>query len=124
MKFTEEHSTGSNVIHSYSSDAITINGQSFTSSLVVGNQHLNVDWPVQHISDLTSKLLMELLEHQPEVILIGTGNQLIFPEPSIYIDIVNQGVGIEFMDSGAACRTYNILMSEDRRVIAGIIFRA
>ena len=73
---------------------------------------------------LDASACRQILEHQPEVILIGTGNQLIFPEPSIYIDIVNQGVGIEFMDSGAACRTYNILMSEDRRVIAGIIFRA
>ena len=85
---------------------------------------LNADWRVNHIDEMSHADWQKIIAHKPEVILIGTGNSLIFPHPSSYAPAIEQGIGVEFMDSGAACRTYNILLSEDRNVIAGIIIQA
>lgn len=121
MKFTEEPIPDSNVIHGYRQDSVDINGRTYRDSLVVSPTQLIDNWPVNSIDDLSSELLQQLLELQPEVILIGTGSKIAFLHPGIYAPIVSQGVGIEFMDSGAVCRTYNILLAEDRRVVAAII---
>ena len=121
MKFSEEINEGSNVIHSYQEREITINGHSFYQSLIISQHQLLTDWPINEISQLSQDHLMSFLDYSPEVILIGTGDRLIFPHPETYSPITNKGIGVEFMDTGAACRTYNILMSENRRVIAGMI---
>ena len=121
MKLSEDYSSGSNIIRGYNRSGIDINGLMYSSSLVVGNHHLMTNWPVKQIEELQQEHLLAILETQPEVILIGTGKQLQFPHPELYAEVINQGMGIEFMDSGAACRTYNILLSENRRVTAGII---
>jgi len=121
MKFSEDNSAGSHIIRAYDTHSIDINGRIFRQSLVVSRQHLVTDWPVRSIDELNETTLAALLVIQPEVILIGTGLKLQFPHPQHYASLLNQGIGVEFMDSGAACRTYNILLGEDRQVIAGII---
>ncbi|MDH5485298.1 MAG: Mth938-like domain-containing protein [Gammaproteobacteria bacterium] len=121
MKLSEDYAQGVNVIDGYDEHGITINGQAYHHSLIVSNHQLEANWLLNDISELTSNDLEPLLAGSPEVILMGTGQALVFPHPSIYANIINQGIGIEFMDSAAACRTYNILVSEDRRVCAGII---
>ena len=121
MKFSEDYATGVNVIRAYDDTSISINSNTFTQSLAVSSNSLIEHWPVKHINDLNSEALKLLLELQPEVIVIGTGNKLEFPSPQTYSSVISQGIGIEFMDSGAACRTYNILISENRKVVAGII---
>jgi uncharacterized protein len=63
----------------------------------------------------------QILALKPELIIIGTGNKLVFPAVELYSSIIQHGIGVDFMDTGAACRTYNILMSEDRDVVAGLI---
>ncbi len=121
MKFSEDYNPSANVINAYSDTEIIINRRPFTQSLIVSNFALIEDWPLQHIDELGPELLQPMLELQPEVILIGTGQNIQFPHPGTYASVINQGIGIEFMDSGAACRTYNILLSEERRVVAGIV---
>ena len=121
MKLSEDNTAGSHIIRAYDAQSIDINGTQFKHSLVVARQHLLPNWPVNSIADLNPATLAELLVIEPEVILIGTGARLQFPAPAVYASLLNQGIGVEFMDSGAACRTYNILLGEDRRVVAGII---
>lgn len=121
MKFSEDKSAGSHIIRAYDAQSININGLILRNSLVVSKQHLLQDWPVKSVKDLNESTLAALMVIQPEVILIGTGQVLQFPHPECYASLLNQGIGVEFMDSGAACRTYNILLGEERRVIAGII---
>ena len=121
MKFSEEQVPGHYVIQSYQQEGVNINGKLYRDSLVVSQTSLDSQWPVQSIDDLDTEILQQLLSHEPEVILVGTGQRLRFPHPRIYAPVVSQGVGIEFMDSGAVCRTYNILLAEDRRVVAAII---
>ena len=58
---------------------------------------------------------------KPEILLLGTGAQLRFPHPRLYRQLIAAGIGMECMDTAAACRTYNILMGEDRKVVAGIL---
>ena len=121
MKFSEEDSADSHIIQSYNNNAIMIGGRIFNSSFIVSRSTLIENWPLSEISQLESAHLQPILDMKPEVILIGTGLKLIFPAPNSYSSVINQGVGIEFMDSGAACRTYNVLASEKRNVIAAII---
>lgn len=121
MKFSEDTHAGNYAIQAYHEDAISINGRRFEQSLVVAPQHLQPEWPVDSMEQLSAEQLQKLVDLQPEVIIIGTGKQIRFPHPEVYAHVVQQGVGIEFMDSGAACRTYNVLLSEDRAVVAAII---
>ncbi|MCW8854464.1 MAG: Mth938-like domain-containing protein [Gammaproteobacteria bacterium] len=121
MKFSEDFNSGSQVIDRYDDNSITINEKMFTQSLIVSNFQIIENWPVSEINDLSNQSLQAILELQPEVIIIGTGKQILFPRPENYSSIINMGIGIEFMNTGAACRTYNVLLSEDRKVAAGII---
>jgi len=121
MKFSEDYAIGTNVIRAFTETTIDVNNMSYSRSLVVGNNLLLDDWGISHIEEMTQENWLTLLKHKPEVILIGTGTSLVFPHPSSYACAIAAGVGVEFMDSAAACRTYNVLVSEDRSVIAGII---
>ena len=121
MKFSEDVNFGSQVINRYDDNSITVNKKIFTHSLIVSNFQLVENWPVNEINELSNQSLQSIIELQPEVIIIGTGKQILFPRTENYSSIINMGIGIEFMNTGAACRTYNILLSEDRKVAAGII---
>ena len=121
MKLSEEYTTGTYIIRSYADNKVEVNNESYEQSLVISNNRLITDWGIEAIDQLTHAHWQALIERKPEVILMGTGAKLVFPHPSTYAPAIEQGIGVEFMDSGAACRTYNILLSEDRFVIAGII---
>lgn len=121
MKLSEDYTDGSYVIRAYTSSVITVNNRDYQSSLLLSNRTLLPDWPVQQVEDITPQHWQQILELKPQVIIIGTGERIQFPHPSTYATVIEQGIGVEFMDSMAACRTYNILLSEDRSVVAGII---
>lgn len=121
MKLSEDYTYGTNVIRAYSDGQVEINNASYNRSLIVGNTLLIQDWEITHIDQLQHEHWQQLIKLNPEVILIGTGERIIFPHPSTYAPAIESGIGVEFMDTGAACRTYNILLSEDRAVLAGII---
>ena len=123
MKFNEEHPSGSHIIRAYTDNRIEINNAFYESSLMIGKNLLDTQWGIEHIDQMSHKDWQKLINHKPEVILIGTGPTLIFPHPSSYAPTIEQGIGVEFMDSAAACRTYNVLLSENRFVIAGIILQ-
>ena len=121
MKFAQDNQDEGYVITSYDSDTISINGKTFDQSLVIASNQLRENWDVSNIALLSPEHIDLVLDFSPELILIGTGNQLIFPAIEIYSGIIERGIGVDFMDTGAACRTYNILMSEGRDVVAGLI---
>ena len=94
----------------------TING-----SFIVSPRHLLRDWPPTNIDNLLAQHLEAIIELQPELVLLGTGPQLKFPDQQILAGLHRQRIGVEIMDTAAACRTYNILMAEGRFVVAGMI---
>lgn len=121
MKFAQDIHNEGYVVTSYDSSSISINGKTFSTSLIVTATQLQENWDIATVESLQHSHIDQLLSFNPELIIIGTGNSLVFPDMEVYAAIINHGIGIDFMDTAAACRTYNILMSESRNVVAGLI---
>ncbi len=107
----------------YQQDSVSINEQEFTDSLVVSATTLHHPWPVSTLDDLNEETLAPIFELNPDVVLLGTGNQQRFPEAVIMGRFGKLGIGLEVMDNGALCRTFNILIAEQRSVVGAIILR-
>lgn len=97
--------------------------QKISQSVVVLPSQLQ-EWPPASFVELEKSHFQSLLELKPEVVVVGTGERLRFPAPYLVEPLVRHQVGVEFMDTAAACRTYNILVGEGRRVIAALIMIA
>jgi uncharacterized protein len=121
MKFAQDSQDDGYVITAYDDNSVSINGKTFSQSLVISTNRLHENWDIASIALITEKHINQVLTFEPELILIGTGNKLVFPPVEVYSGIIEHGIGVDFMDTGAACRTYNILMSEGRNVVAGLI---
>lgn len=110
-------------IRGFKPGLIQINNQQFTSSIVVSPSQLIQNWPPQTINDLSYAHLTQTIILQPNILIIGTGATLQFPALETYGELLNQGIGVEIMDTAAACRTYNALTAENRKVVAALILR-
>jgi uncharacterized protein len=106
----------------YADDHVMVNKERFESSIVVRAEEVRCDWHVSTFDELSESHFEYFLALQPEVLLLGTGMQQRFPHPRLYRALTNAGIGVECMNTPAACRTYNILVAEDRKVIAAILF--
>lgn len=122
MKLHLSRGNGQYLFNGYESDRVLINHQPYTKSLIISPNTLLTDWDVENFEALTESHFERFLELDPEVVLLGTGATLRFPHPGLFRSLTQKQIGIEFMDSHAAARTYNILMAEDRRVVCGILF--
>ena len=121
MKFAQDSQDEGYVITAYDDDSVSINGKAFRQSFIIAARQLEENWGITAIELLQTDHIDKVLSFKPELIIIGTGNRLVFPAVEAYSAIIQQGIGVDFMDTGAACRTYNILMSEGRDVVAGLI---
>jgi uncharacterized protein len=123
MKFTLEASPNANLIRSYSAEEIRVGEHSIRSSCIIMADALITDWPPASLDDLTASHLEPILELRPELVLLGTGARQRFAPTAIRAAFVARSIGIESMDLGAACRTFNILVQEDRRVAAALFLK-
>jgi uncharacterized protein len=105
----------------YGTGYLAVNGIRYEHPLIVTPDAAPQPWPVTTVADLTAESAGLLLADAPEIIIIGTGSTQIFPEPARLRLLIEARVGLEVMNSPAACRTYNILMGEGRRVLAAIL---
>jgi len=121
MKFSEDKIDRGYHVTGYEKGAILVNGSAKTTSFIISLEELIDNWAPAHIDDLRTQHMQPLLELQPELVLIGTGEALKFPAIEHYACLIQHNIGVEIMDSAAACRTYNILLGEGRKVVAGII---
>ena len=110
-----------NLIRTYEAGLIIVNQDSFTRSLIVLPGQVVADWPPQTFEELAPTHLGDLVPLQPELVILGTGRRQRFPRAELLAPLVKAGIGWEVMDTGAACRTYNILMSEGRNVAAALL---
>jgi len=117
----ETMDANSNIIRACKPGEIQIKATIYTQSLVVAANALREDWPLSDIAALEESHIELILEQEPELILLGTGNRLVFPSPENLRCLIESGIGYEIMDTAAACRTYNVLVAEDRHVVAGLI---
>lgn len=111
-------------ISGYGPDWIALNGEKFTTSLVVGSRGQRFAWDCSHFDALGPQHFARLAELQPELVLFGSGQQLRFPRPAWLQALVAQRIGVETMDTAAACRTYNILAGEGRHVVAALLLES
>ena len=121
MKIHLESGMGHNLIHAYAPGRITINEEVYTTSLIVTPRQIVTEWPPISFADLSAGHFEIIAPLQPEVVILGTGARLQFPAPSLTRSLVEAGIGLEVMDTGAACRTFNFLMSDGRRVAAALL---
>lgn len=121
MELTE-HTTGNyHVIREIREGMVRIDRENYTSSLILGARYLETDWPVAGLNDLDESTLAPLLAPEPELVIIGVGERQQILDPSVQIEFVKRGIGVECMTLSAAARTFNVLMSENRRALAALI---
>ncbi len=134
MKFTQENAAGHYRVRSYDDHEVVVewggldadgktqlNFQSLSGSFLISADGLvSEDLPAS-VEGMEVSHLQPLLDQQIEVILLGTGAQMVFPDAKLIAWLSQAGIGLEVMSTAAACRTYNLLMLEDRRVAAMIL---
>ena len=106
----------------HGADYVMVNGERYNQSIVVMAEMVHGDWVVTDFDSLNAAHFDYFVALKPDVLLLGTGARQRFPHPRLYRSLTDAGIGVECMDTPAACRTYNILVAEDRRVIAAILF--
>ncbi|MBL8508088.1 Mth938-like domain-containing protein [Chitinimonas sp. JJ19] len=121
MKLHADKPTHLNVFTGYGADFVSVNEQRRSGSLVVSPTSVD-PWRPASFAELTEADFEALLAFQPEVVLLGTGSRLQFPHPRLSRALMQAQVGVDAMDISALCRTFNILVAEDRRVIAAVLF--
>ncbi len=118
MKFSEELTNATYRITGYGEGWVRVNDQQLDKNFLLTPNYLKVEWSATSLKTLTLEQLEELLVLEAEVIIIGSGSKQELPPAVIYKHLVKHGVGFEIMRTDAACRTYNVLLSEARRVAA------
>lgn len=104
----------------YGEDFVRVNADQHQGSVLVTSTDV-VPWRPQSFDDLQPADFAAVLALKPEVILLGTGKTIRFPHPRLYSELAAAHIGLDVMDTGALCRTFNILTAEDRKVVALIV---
>ena len=121
LKLHLERAAGEFRILGYKSGGIVVNERTYLEAVVVSPEDAPAPWSVRSVSKMTTSDLGPLLAREPEVILIGTGRRQVFPDMRLLTSMYERSIGLEVMDTAAACRTFNIVANEGRRVVAGLI---
>jgi uncharacterized protein len=121
MKLHLTQSEGNQLITAYERGVVSINHQRYQHSVIVLPTEVNTGWQVTKFDDLSADDFTLIINYRPEVVLLGTGETHRFIHPKLTVTLTEQGIPVECMTTDAACRTYNILMSEGRKVLAALI---
>lgn len=121
MKMALDGAVGVNLIRTYEPGRVQIRDRYFSRSLIVLPDELLTDWQPRSADQLRSTDLKPIWEKQPEIVILGTGETQIFPDPATFVTLMDLGIGFEIMGNAAACRTYNILLAEERRCALALI---
>lgn len=108
-------------ITGYGPGWVGVGTEKITRSVVIGSRGERIDWPGERFEDLGAEHFQALAELGPEVVIFGSGQKIRFPQASWLKPLMGKGIGIETMDTAAACRTYNVLAQEGRHVAAALL---
>ena len=120
MKLHASRPSGVNTITGYGEGYVMVNGERRESSVIVLPDRIE-EWAVKRFDDLSTEDFSFLKSLQAEIVLLGTGPKQRFPHPRLTAELAKAGIGLEVMDLQAACRTYNILVAEERKVAAALL---
>lgn len=121
MKLHSTTPTGLLAVTAYDAEGIAVDGRRLSRSFILTPQRLIEDWPPVSLETLCAADMEVLATLDCPIVLLGTGLRQRFPAPALLRPLLARRIGIEVMDSFAACRTYNILMAEGREVAAALI---
>ena len=122
MKLHTTNNANLNLFTAYGSDYVAVNQEKHSKNLIVLPESMLPDWTSSSVATLTEADMEILTGLGTEIILLGTGQQLRFPPPELMQPFMQIRKGLEVMDLSAACRTYNILLDEGRKVAAALLF--
>jgi uncharacterized protein len=122
VKFQPDFLDGVNTIVRHDEGGVWVGAQAHEGSVVVPWAGAVRAWPPRGFDELTQAHFDSLLPDKPELVIFGSGSRLRFPRPALLRTLIEQRVGVETMDTAAACRTYNVLVSEGRNVVAALLF--
>jgi uncharacterized protein len=122
MKLHESGNSGLNLFTGYDDEFLAVNHQKYQKNLIVMPRQLLTDWTSATPTTLTEADFSRLIGLGCEIVLLGTGKRQQFPDRERMRQFARAGIGLEVMDAGAACRTYNILASEGRNIAAAMLF--
>ena len=120
MKLSADPQRGQNLITGYTAGEVKLAERTLVTSAIVMADRI-VDWTVAGVDTLNEAALDAILDLEPELVLLATGERQQFPAPALLAYLPGRGVGLEVMHTGAACRTYNVLVAEDRRVALALV---
>ncbi|MEM9682026.1 MAG: Mth938-like domain-containing protein [Pseudomonadota bacterium] len=122
MEITPNIPQDRQVIESYGEGRFRISGAPYTGSVLVFPDR-TIAWPVSRMEDISVGALSGVLDAEPrvEILLVGCGERLVPLSEDLRGPLREKGIGCDAMDTGAACRTFNILLAESRRVAAALI---
>ena len=118
MRFTQDSSSAANLVRSYGDGELRINDEVYRSAVIVSASAVRAAPDICGMEDIARLDASRILEFAPELVLLGTGQRQIFPAAQLRTQFLSAGIGFEVMDTGAACRTFNVLVAEQRRVVA------
>jgi uncharacterized protein len=118
MRFTQDLRSARNLIRSYAPGEIKINDETFHHALIVGPSSIAPGPAINDACELAAAHTGDIVALAPELVILGTGVRQVFPAAEFGAQFLRAGIGFEVMDTGAACRTFNVLVTEERRVVA------
>jgi uncharacterized protein len=121
MRFTQDLGSGSNVIRAYGNGEVRINETLVRGGVILSATQLSADAGIRSIEDWREEHLAAILALAPELVLLGTGPTQRFPPATFSARFLTAGIGFEVMNTGAACRTFNVLVAERREVVAALV---
>ena len=122
MKMRADRIEGQNAIARHGPEGVVVNGVEHTESVVVPWSGNVVAWHAESFESLGADHFARIAAMKPELVIFGSGARLRFPAPALLRPLIDAGIGVETMDTAAACRTYNVLLAEGRSVVAGLLF--
>ncbi len=122
MKLHLSNISGINAFTGYGEGYVMVNRQRYEHNLVVLRDRIVTDWRPAGFDELDAADFARIAELAPEIVLLGTGARLRFPRPELTRTLMKARIGLEVMDIQAACRTFNILAAEERKVAAALLF--
>jgi len=121
MRFALDPAGAKYLVKRYTTEYITVNETNYTHSVVISPNSLIEDWPPQTLAELKLTDFAPILALKPDIFILGVGEKHQFPDPRLLQTFYKNHIGVEVMTTSAACRTFNVLASEGRAVVAALL---
>jgi uncharacterized protein len=118
MRFTQDSTAAVHLIRAYAAGELRISNDIYRETVILNASQVIVMPEIRDVDALAGFDPSRILALDPELVLLGTGQRQIFPAASFRAQFLKAGIGVEVLDTGAACRTFNVLVAEQRRVVA------